>query len=146
MTDITIRCVERSDRSLFERLADDVFDDPINPAWLDEFLADPRHHMAIALADNVIVGMASAVHYLHPDKAPELWINEVAVASTYRQMGLAKAMIGKLLDHGKTLGCREAWVLTESANAAARALYRSARGQESESVMVSFDLEQGKIR
>ena len=26
-----------------------------------------------------IVGFASAVHYVHPDKPPELWINEMGV-------------------------------------------------------------------
>jgi hypothetical protein len=55
---------------------------------------DPRHHLAVAVEANVIVGFASEVHYVHPDKPPELWINEVGVV-------------------GHSLGCREPWVLTE---------------------------------
>jgi aminoglycoside 6'-N-acetyltransferase I len=31
------------------RVAPGVFDDPINPARAAEFLADPRHHLAVAL-------------------------------------------------------------------------------------------------
>jgi hypothetical protein len=34
----------------------------------------------MATAGDTVVGFASAVHYVHPDKAPELWINEVGVA------------------------------------------------------------------
>ena len=28
-----------------------------------------------------MVGFVSAVHYVHPDKGPELWINEVSVSN-----------------------------------------------------------------
>ena len=88
----------------------------------------------------MIVGFASAVHYVHPDKASELWINEVCVASNYHRRGIGKAIIAQLLDHGRKLGCKEAWVLTDASNDAARALYRSSGGEESDCIMVSFDL------
>lgn len=141
MGDIVFRIVEQADSACFEHVVADLFDSAIDREWLQEFLADPRHHLAIARDDEAIVGFASAVHYVHPDKAAELWINEVGVASAYHRQGLGKAMIATLLDHGKKLGCKEAWVLTEESNAAARALYRSAGGEESTCIMVSFDLE-----
>jgi hypothetical protein len=49
-----------------------VFDNDIDPRRVKEFLADPRHHMAVALMDDQVVGMASAVHVtfrLVPDAA-----------------------------------------------------------------------------
>ncbi len=82
MSETTIRLLEPADRPLLDRVAEDVFDAPIDPRWTEEFLRDPRHHMAVALVDDEIVAMASAVHYVHPDKGPELWINEVGVAGS----------------------------------------------------------------
>jgi hypothetical protein len=40
----------------------------------------------------------------------------------------------------RELGCTEAWVLTDEANVAARALYQSAGGTETAHLMVSFPL------
>ncbi|MGI9510176.1 MAG: GNAT family N-acetyltransferase [Geminicoccaceae bacterium] len=140
MSDIVVRCVDLSDSPSFDHLADGLFDDPIDRDRLNEFLVDPHHHLAIAQDGETIVGFASGVDYIHPDKARELWINEVSVASNYRRLGLGKAIIARLLEHGRGLGCAEAWVLTDASNKAARSLYRSSGGEESECVMVSFDL------
>jgi GNAT superfamily N-acetyltransferase len=94
------------------------------------FLADPRHHIAVAIDDGAVVGFASAVHYIHPDKPAELWINEVAVAPTHRKRGLAKRIVEQALAHGRGLGCKVAWVLTDTDNRAALALYAAAGGKE----------------
>jgi aminoglycoside 6'-N-acetyltransferase I len=76
--------------------------------------------------------MASAVHYVHPDKAPQLWINEVAVAPTHQGQGIGRRLLELLLAHGRTLTCTEAWVLTDDwGNKAAHALYASVGGQPS---------------
>ena len=53
-------------------------------------VADPRHHLVVACAGSTVVGMATALHYVHPDKPPELWINEVGVAPPYRRRALAR--------------------------------------------------------
>ena len=140
MRDLSIRCVIASDAASFDDVADDLFDGAIDQERLHEFLNDPRHHLAIAQDDERIVGFASAIHYVHPDKPPELWINEVGVAPNYHRRCLGKAIIAQLLNHGRKLGCKEAWVLTEASNTAARALYSSAGGEESECILVSFDL------
>jgi aminoglycoside 6'-N-acetyltransferase I len=125
------------------RVADDVFDRALEQRWRDEFLGDPRHHLAVALDDDLVVGFASAVHYVHPDRAPELWINEVGVAPSHQGRGLAKRMMLALLAHARTLGCREAWVLTDEANTPARRLYESAGGVDAGGrvVMYEFPLE-----
>ena len=88
--------------------------------------------------------MASAVHYVHPDKRPQLWINEVGVAPSHQRRGLARAILERLKALGRELGCTEAWVLTDEDNAAARATYASAGGVESHGVvMVTFPFEAG---
>lgn len=136
-----IRLLGPGDASLLDRVAEDVFDHEVRPALSAEFLADPRHHLCVAVDAGMIVGMASAVHYVHPDKPPQLWINEVGVAPSHQRQGLARAMIAELLALGRRLDCTEAWVLTDEDNAAARALYRATGGEETTGVvMASFPL------
>ena len=77
---IAIRILGPADASLLGNVARDVFDNPVDPRWTAEFLADPRHHLVVAVERGQVVGMTTAVHYVHPDKPPELWVNEVGVA------------------------------------------------------------------
>ena len=105
----------------------------------EEFLNDPRHHLAVAIAEGEVVGFASAVRYVHPDKSPELWINEVAVTPDHQRHGVAKALLGLLFDVGRRHHCVEAWVLTNRSNTAARALYASAGGVEMEEDVMGFE-------
>jgi aminoglycoside 6'-N-acetyltransferase I len=107
-----------------------VFDNPIDPELTAEFLADHRHHIAVAVEDGVVVGFASALHYVHPDKRPELWINEVALAPKHRRRGLGKAVVEALFEVGRGLDCTEAWVLTDRGNPGAMAFYSSLGGTE----------------
>jgi ribosomal protein S18 acetylase RimI-like enzyme len=126
---VEIRVVQHDEHAVLDQVAPDVFDHAIDPRWSVEFFEDPRHHLAVALDGGVVVGFASAVHYVHPDKPPELWINEVGVAPSYQRQGLGRRLLQTLLHHGSTLGCVQAWVLTSPANAAARQLYTAVGGQ-----------------
>jgi GNAT superfamily N-acetyltransferase len=142
---VQIRLLAPGDEGLLERASDEVFDHATRPDAVAEFLADPRHHVVVALEDGELVGFASGVHYVHPDKEPELWIAEVGVMATHRRRGVAKALVRALLDQGRGLGCREAWVLTERDNGAARALYGRLDGaiENDEVVMYSWRLDGG---
>ncbi len=127
---VTLRLLGPGDDDVLQNVAPDVFDHAVDPRWTAEFLADPRHHLAVALDDGLVVGMASAVHYVHPDKAPELFVIEVGVALTHLRQGLAKRLLGLLWERGRAVGCAGAWVGTETTNTAARRLYASAGGTE----------------
>jgi ribosomal protein S18 acetylase RimI-like enzyme len=127
---VTVKLLTIDDVEVLHRVDDDVFDDPVRPDLAAEFLADPRHHIAVAVDGGVVIGMASAVHYVHPDKPPQLFIDEVGVASSHRRQGIASQLIALLLAHGRALGCSEAWVAADEDNAPARALYAKAGGQE----------------
>jgi GNAT superfamily N-acetyltransferase len=138
---IDIRLLGPGDAAALQNVAPGVFDGPIDPRWSAEFLADPRHHLAVALEDGRIVGMATGLHYVHPDKPPELWVNEVGVAPTHRGQGIGRQVLGALLARGRSLGCLEAWVLTDHDNAAARRMYAAAGGVEAETpLLIEFDL------
>jgi ribosomal protein S18 acetylase RimI-like enzyme len=110
--------------------ASGVFDNPVNSVYAAEFLGDPRHHIVVSIAGGTVVGFVSAVHYIHPDKPPELWINEVAVAPPHRRRGIAKAMLKRMFEVGQLHRCTVAWVLTDRENPAAMALYESVGGRE----------------
>jgi len=127
---IEIRVLQHGDESILMNVAVEVFDNPIDANLTREFLEDPRHHIAVAIDDGLVVGFASGVHYVHPDKPPELWINEVGIAPTHRRRGLGKAVLTALLEAGRAQNCTVAWVLTYRSNAAAMALYLSAGGTE----------------
>jgi len=126
MSRIDILLLGPSDAEVLDRLAPDVFDHDVQPDWCTDFLADARHHLVVAQSDGVVVGMASAVDYLHPDKAPQLWINEVGVSPAYRRQGIGRRLVERLVQLATELGCTEAWVLTDSDNTAANRLYASA--------------------
>jgi aminoglycoside 6'-N-acetyltransferase I len=72
--------------------------------------------------------MASAVHYVHPDKPPQLWINEVSVSPAYQRRGVGRQLLDLLTQLAAELECTELWVLTDRANTAAQRLYESAGG------------------
>lgn len=139
-----IRALGVDEADLLDRVAADVFDDPVVPARAREFLADAHHHLVVAVEDGLVVGMVSAVDYLHPDKAdPELWINEVGVASSHRGQGLGQVLLRATLALGQQLGCRVAWVATERSNTPAMRLYAAVGGVEEpqDTVLFTFRLD-----
>ena len=140
---IVIRELGPTDAGVLQRVAPDVFDGPVDAALAAEFLSDPRHHLVVALESETVVGMASAVHYVHPDKPPELWVNEVGVADSHVRRGVATRLLRALFGVGRGLGCGEAWVLTDESNAPAKRLYGALGGRREEEhlVMYSFHLD-----
>lgn len=141
---ITIKILNHDDLDILRNIDPDVFDDSLHLARVQEFLADIRHHLVVALDNDQVVGFVSAVHYVHPDKpCPELWINEVGVAEKYRLQGLGKRLMNAVFEIAREIGCAEAWVLTERENTAAMNLYSSVGNGllPSDCVMFTFSLE-----
>ena len=134
-----VKVLTAEDISLLMNAADGVFDNPVDEQLAREFLEDPRHHIVVAISDGVVIGFASAIHYVHPDKQPELWIDEVGVAPSHQNQGVGKAIMGEMLQLGKQLGCVNAWVLTDRTNAAANALYKSVGGRIADGDTVMFE-------
>lgn len=137
---IEIRLLGQDDAEVLQNVDPDVFDNAIDPRWAAEFLADSRHHIIVAIDAGCVVGMITAVNYVHPDKAPQLWINEVGVAERYRRRGIGRRLLDAMLAHGQTLECTEAWVGTEGDNIPARALYESGGSAPEDFVLYSFNL------
>jgi aminoglycoside 6'-N-acetyltransferase I len=136
-----IRRVLPGDEALFERIADDVFDHPVDVAVLSEFLAAPGHHLVVALADGEVVGQAAGMLHRHPDGRPvELYVDELGVAPSHRRQGIGRRLLDELFALGRELGCREAWVGTEPHNVPATTLYGSLGAEPEPFVMYVLDL------
>jgi ribosomal protein S18 acetylase RimI-like enzyme len=141
MPEVAVRMLGNGDQALLARPAPEVFDEAVDPALADAFLKDPHHHIAAAIAGAELVGFVSGVDYWHPDKARELFVNEVSVARAYRRRGVGLRLMRTMLDHARALGCREAWVMTDVDNRAANGLYRRAGGAAKDGlVMYGYDL------
>jgi ribosomal protein S18 acetylase RimI-like enzyme len=137
-----IRMLGPDEASVLTNVAAEVFDQDVQPDLATAFLHDQRHHLAVALEGTLVIGMASAVHYIHPDKPAQLFINEVGVTPTHQRQGIGRQLIATLLEHGQALGCNEAWVCAEPDNEAARNLYSSAGGGNPEPfVLFSFRID-----
>lgn len=135
-----IRRVGPGDTALFDKIAPEVFDEPVLPDRLAAYLAEPSHHLIVAVADGQIVGQCEAIVIRHPDKLPQLYVDEIGTALGYRRRGMARAMLGAMMGWGRELGCADAWVGTEPDNGPARALYSSFRLPEHHAVFYEGDL------
>lgn len=138
---ITIRLLKQGDEAVLGNVAEDVFDEVVRAELVGAFLADPRHHIVVALDGDLVVGMVSAVDYWHPDKPHEFFINETGVDARWQRRGIAKAMMNMMFDHGRSLGCTTAWLGTERSNIAAVGLYTSLGGTEPEPDPVFFEFD-----
>lgn len=142
MSDPAVRMPGPADAAVLDRVADELFDGPVDPALVRELLAGPRHHLAGAVDGGVLVGFASGVHYAHPEKRAQLFVNEVSVARPHRRRGIGAALVGAPLERARGLGCTEAWVLPEDDNDAALALGRRAgAGRAARCVSLTFPLD-----
>ena len=120
-----------------ERVADDVFDEPIDPARLAAYLAQPNHLMVLAVSGGEVIGQARGMVHRHPDLPTELYIDNLGVAQDRRREGVATRMLDELVAWGREKGCEEAWVGTEVDNVPARTLYEG-RGSDAETFVLYF--------
>jgi len=113
------------DARLLERVAEDVFDDDIDPRFLAAYLADDRHIMVLAIEAGEVVGQTRAIVHLSPDQPPELYIDNMGVTPARQRRGIAGRMLDELLAWAREKGCESAWLGTELDNVPARGLYES---------------------
>lgn len=138
--DVTIEIVNEDNIHLLDAVAEDVFDEAINPGYLARYVQETNHVLCVAVADSQVVGQARAIIHRHPDNPPELYIDNVGVSPAYQRRGIARMLVTEIVARGKAHGCEEIWVGTEPENEPATALYRSLGLDKSD--MVMFD---GKI-
>ena len=124
--------------ALLEQVAEDVFDDDIDPAQVAAYLAEPGHLMVVATVDGQVVGQCQAVVHRHVDKAPELYIDNLGVAPAFKRQGIARRMVDETLAWGGEFGCRTTWVLTEPDNAEGRGFYEAGGAAGAAAIMYEY--------
>jgi ribosomal protein S18 acetylase RimI-like enzyme len=122
---IEIKHLKPGDEAVLEHVAIDVFDETIDPNYLRTYLAEPNHYMMVAIKAGEVVGQIRAITHKHPDRPQELYIDNLGVTPTLQRQGLATKLLDAMLELGKSLGCEDAWLATESNNTQAKGFYES---------------------
>ena len=137
--EITYRQLGLQDVAILQAVPEGLFDNPVDPGQAKAFLEDPMHHMVLAFAGNLAVGMATGTILLHPDKQPTMFINEVGVRETWQRRGIGAGVTSALIAAARDAGCHGIWLGTEPDNAPALALYRKLKGDEQPGVYFCWD-------
>lgn len=136
---VELQVLNSDNADLLAAVAPDVFDHDINPYYLKRFLDDPRHVLVVAKDSHAVVGMASAVEYFHPDKPPQLWINEIGVASTHRRRGIGRELIRAMIKIAEDRQCIYAWLGTDADNVAGQACFASVPNVEKPQPFILYE-------
>lgn len=140
MSEITILRLDEANAGLLDTVADDVFDDVVDPARLAAYIAQPGHLMTVALAGGRVIGQCQAVIHRHVDQPTELYIDNLGVAEAFRRRGVASRLVQAMFAWGRELGCEEAWVGTEPGNAEGRGFYEAGGAAPIPIVMYEYAL------
>ena len=135
----TIKHLKPGDEAVLERVAANVFDGAIDPEYLRTYLREPLQHMIVAVKNGEVVGQIRALHYRHPDKAAELFIDNLGVTPALQRRGIATRLLNAVLALAKELDCQEVWVASEGNNQSAQDFYGSFN--TSAEVVVAYTFE-----
>lgn len=127
---VSIHRLGREDLAVLDSLGDCALDHPLQRDLAACYLRDPDKLLLVAMRDGVVIGAGSAIASVHPDKALQLFINEIGVAASCRGQGIGTKLLQGLLERGRLMGCIEARATAEEDNRSARALYEAVRGRQ----------------
>ncbi|MFC1418298.1 GNAT family N-acetyltransferase [Streptacidiphilus cavernicola] len=120
--------------------AEHLYDGPARREAAERFLASPDHHLLIAYQERRPVGFVSGVELTHPDKETEMFLYELAVDPEHQRRGTGRALVAALAELAWERGLYGMWVLTDRANTAALATYRSAGAElDEDCVMLTWN-------
>ena len=122
---------------------------PSLPVDVSAFLVRPEAVLFVAFDDaegDSLAGWVYGHELVHPDGERTMLLYALDVDEPFRGRGHGRALVTALVDHARSSGCTEVWVLTDDANVAALATYASAGGvREAEpSVMFTWPLAAGR--
>ncbi|MGO7207961.1 GNAT family N-acetyltransferase, partial [Rhizobium ruizarguesonis] len=124
MPEVITTCrLTRDTVGLLENIAEEVFDRELNAQRLATYLKSSGHLMIIAVCEKQVIGQIAAYVHSHPDRASDVYIDNLGVAPPFQRRGVARRLLDEVLAWGKTLDCDQAWIVTDTGNNAARALY-----------------------
>ena len=129
---IAIHGVTAETAGLLAKVADDVFDEEITPDRLGPFLAAAGHVMFVAVEDDQVVGQIRGMVHVQPDRASDLYIDNLGVAPSHKRRGIGRQLIAALVGWGEARGCTYAWLATETDNEEAICFYETLKFERNE--------------
>jgi ribosomal protein S18 acetylase RimI-like enzyme len=110
------------------------------------FLSRPETRLLVAEDDGGIAGWAYGHELVHPDGERTMLLYSLDVAERARGRGYGRSLVTSFVEHARSSGCTEVWVLTDDSNAAGVATYRSAGGHRDPvgQVMFAWHLAEGR--
>jgi ribosomal protein S18 acetylase RimI-like enzyme len=128
--------------ALLDAVDPDVFDHAIDGRRLAAYASDPLHAMFVAAEDGLVVGQIRGSVHLQPDRASDLYIDNLGTAPSRQRRGIASELMRAMLAWGEAQGCTYAWVATESDNAQAKGFYAAQAFDHGAIAMFSRELGQ----
>ena len=123
-TSIQVQIINKSNVHLLNNVLDDVFDYPIQTDYLTPFLTSPTHHLLVAMNESQeIVGFVSFVDLYHPDKATQVFVNELSVHEDYQRQGIGSSLMNHVFEYAND-HAYYVWVATEMENVDADKFYQ----------------------
>jgi RimJ/RimL family protein N-acetyltransferase len=115
----------------------------VDPA---RFLASDGTALVVAEIGVVAVGCAYGHELVHPDGEGTMLLYSLDVDERVRRRGIGRRLVEEFVQHARTRGCTEVWVLTDGANRAGLATYAAAGGRRdpTPSVMFTWKLADGR--
>lgn len=136
-----IHHITPANTALLGRVDPDVFDHDIDPGLLETYAADLRHAMFVAVQDGLVIGQIRGSLHLQPDRAADLYIDNLGTAPSHQRRGVASALMKALLAWGKAQGAVFAWVATETDNEQAKGFYAAQDFTHGEVAMFSLEAD-----
>ena len=110
------------------------------------FLATPGAVIFLAEEDGVPVGQIYGHTLVHPDGETTMLMYAVAVVEGALRRGHGKRLVDAFIEHARSAGHTEVWVLTDERNRAALSLYAAAgaRRDPTDQVLFTWRLREGR--
>lgn len=96
--------------------------------------------------DGELLGWAYGHELVHPDGESTMLLYSLDVVPGARGRGIGRSLVSAFVAEARASGCSEVWVLTDEANSAGMATYRSAGGVRDvvPQVMFTWHLTDGR--
>ena len=107
-SELVIRRASRADVDLVLS-AGDLFATPPTAEWTQDFLDRGSNLLALALHDEVPVGMLIAVEAGHLGASPDLFVYDIRVREDLRGQGIAHQLVDKAVEVAEEAGCSRVW-------------------------------------
>lgn len=110
------------------------------PAEAGSFLEDPRCLAWVVESAGSVVGWCWAHELNRPDGRCDLLVYELEILEGARRRGHGRALLDAVLLDAEREGYGKVWLLTDSDNAAAQALYGAAGGARRTQLLYSWPM------